>query len=521
MSYHCGECSLTLCATCYNESHRDKGHAMKRLSQDVIKKQKLIQEALKDVQPKVDKIGQYVRRLEATSDRVTKEAAAEVREIDDVVKTLIDQLSTKADELKLQVGEAAKVEKKKFAKSIDGLKKILHDFSDLKDKAKNLTHHGDEEAILLEAGDILAQLTKDWSPSVPMTHVVTGWKSKRAELNKMEYGSPDLGVIIDEEQKVRFQFDILSFSGASVTATETNSFTSGFDDWNRTQFCVSDDGYIFMSGKTGNVWNICQLSLDGRKVWETEQVDINDKTIPKPCGLQVVTLADKQFLASSSASQHSILLYDINTPGSTGKPAYSDPQLHFNQMRILPPNTLLVVCAQQKRGRKVLYIRQQDHTSLTLRVTHSMDTMMEDAYGIEVVSTDLTPQGNLIILTSWKTQGVIRAFKLDGTSVWEVRGKVGGMSCNPHGVCADRRGHVYIADGKNRRVLVLSAEDGSLIQTLLTNDQHGIGLVYSVGWSELRDQRFLVVNHRSDRHQQLTTFKIGYQVQVTGPHDGR
>ena len=137
---------------------------------------------------------------------------------------------------------------------------------------------------------------------------------------------------------------------------------------------------------------------------------------------------------------------------------------------------------------------------------------MEDTYGICVVSTNLTRDDVLIILTSWKTECSVKAFKLDGQLVWKASGVLGGIAINPHGVCADRRGHIYIADGKNKRVIVLNAEDGKYIQTLLTNEQHGIGLVYSVGWSELNDQRFLIVNHKCDKRQQITTFKIGYQV---------
>ena len=495
--------------------NRDKGHPVSKHKAEVVRKKAAIQAALRDLNPKVDKMNQYRKRLEITNDQIAKEASNEHKEIDETVQYLIEHLQDKAERLKKAVSETAEAERKKVSKSVEGLKKITKDFDDIKAKAKQLAQHGNDEDIEAEADDMLSQLTKEWCPSVPMDMVVKSYKSTTVDLNKLEYDSPQLGTTMDSEHDVKFQFDILSYSGASVTAVESNNFFSGFDEWNRTQFCSSDGGFIFMSGKAGNLWRVCQFDLSGKQIWETEPEELEDKTVPKPCGIQFVNLGSKQYLASSSASRHNILFYDINTQRPRPIVGYADLKLHFNQMCILPPSTLLTVCAEQNRERKVVYLRQSATSKpYIMQKTFTMETQMEDAYGIYVVSTNLTAGGNLIILTSWKKEGSIKAFKLDGDLAWECSGIQGGLPVNPHGVCADRRGHVYIADGRNKRVFVLNAEDGRWIQTLLTNDQHGIGLVYSVGWSEMRDQRFLIVNHKSSGQQQITTFKIGYQVKV-------
>ena len=513
MSWHCTECNTTMCPTCYNEDHKDKAHGLSKHSDLVVRKKAAIQTALRDVSLKMDKINQYRRKLEAANDQIAKDAAYEIKEIDEVVNFLVEAIQDKAKRLKDAVCETADAERKTLTKSIEGLKHINHDFEDVKTKAKHLAQKGNDEDIEAEADDLLAQLTKDWNPSVPVTLLKTSWKSKAVELNRLEYDNPQLGITIDTEHKIRFQYDILSYSGAKVTATEINSFTSGFDEWNRTQFCTSDDGSVFMSGKVSKNWKISQFDLSGNQVWETESLHIDNRSTPKPCGLQVVYLGTKQFLASSSASHHNILLYDTSIQKPEAIVAYSDQKMHFNQMGNLPPNTLLALCAEQNKERKLMYLMQKKCAGMEMMdKTHIMETHMEDTYGICVVSTNLTRDGVLIILTSWKTECSVKAFKLDGQLVWKESGVLGGISINPHGVCADRRGHIYIADGKNKRVIVLNAEDGKYIQTLLTNEQHGIGLVYSVGWSELNDQRFLIVNHKCDKRQQITTFKIGYQV---------
>ena len=513
MSWHCTECNTTMCPICYNEDHRDKAHGLSKHSDLVVRKKAAIQTALRDASTKMEKINQYRKKLEATDDQIARDAANEIREIDEVVNFLVETIQDKAKRLKDAVSQTADIERKKLSKSIEGLKHINLDFDDVKTKAKHLAQKGNDEDIEAEADDLLAQLTKDWNPSVPVNLVRTSWKSTTAELNRLEYDNPQLGTTINMERNIRFQFDILSYSGAKVTATEINSFDSGFDEWNRTQFCTSDDGSVFMSGKVGETWKISQFDLSGNQVWETESLNIDDRTPPKPCGLQVVNLGDKQFLASSSASHHNILLYDTSIQKPEAIVAYSDQKMHFNQIGNLPPNTLLALCAEQNKERKVLYLMQKKYADMEMMgKTHIMETHMEDTYGICVVSTNLTRDGVLIILTSWKSERSVKAFKLDGQLVWKTSGTLGGIPINPHGVCADRRGHIYVADGKSKRVLVLNAEEGKYIQTLLTNEQHGIGLVYSVGWSEQRDQRFLIVNHKCDRRQQITAFKIGYQV---------
>ena len=511
---------MTVCPTCFNEDHRDKGHRLRRHKEAVVQKKAAIQETLKDVEPRVEKINQYRKKLESVCDQIAKDAATEHSEIDETIKIQIDFLKRKGESMKKQIGEMANAEREKITKSIDELKKIVDDFEDIKMKARELSRHGDDEDVEKEADDLLAQLNNDWSPSVPVEVLQTQWQSKRADLNKLDYETcnVELGTCVDETHSIRFQFDILPYSGAKVTATETGSFSSGFEEWGRTQFCVSDDGHVFMSGKVGNLWNICQFGLDGKKLWETEKEDINNRDICKPCGLQVITLLGKKFLASSSASQHNVLLYDINSPTSEKTDVFKDQSLHPNQMSILPPSTLLVLCALPRGKRKIVYLRQENLEDLQMQSTHVMETNMESAYGIQAVSTDLTPEGTLIVVTS-HMQGTITAFKLDGTVAWKAQGNVGGVACNPHGVCADRRGHVYIADGRSRRVLVLNAKNGNCIQTLLNNDQHGIGTAYSVGWAETRDQRFLVVNHKSGRHHHVTTFRIGYQQQVAHIRD--
>ncbi len=90
------------------------------------------------------------------------------------------------------------------------------------------------------------------------------------------------------------------------------------------------------------------------------------------------------------------------------------------------------------------------------------------------------PHADLLILNRrWE---VVEAVKLEGGAgqppVWKLQGEVLGKVINPWGVSCDSEGRVFVADGVNRRVLLLNGYTGEVIQQLLQND--GLGLVYRV-----------------------------------------
>ena len=142
MSWHCTECKTTMCSTCYNEDHRDKAHGLSKHSDLVVRKKAAIQTALRDVSHKMEKINQYRRKLEAANDQIAKDAAYEIKEIDEVVNFLVDAIQDKAKRLKDAVSDTANMERKTLTKSIEGLKHINHDFEDVKSKAKHLAQKG-------------------------------------------------------------------------------------------------------------------------------------------------------------------------------------------------------------------------------------------------------------------------------------------------------------------------------------------------------------------------------------------
>ena len=89
------------------------------------------------------------------------------------------------------------------------------------------------------------------------------------------------------------------------------------------------------------------------------------------------------------------------------------------------------------------------------------------------------PHADLVILSRGHYE--VQAVKLHGagqTPVWQLQGKVLGKKIYPYGVSCDAEGQVYVADMRNRRVLLLNGYTGEVIQKLLWDD--GLGFVSKV-----------------------------------------
>ncbi len=424
-----------------------------------------IDTAVQDLKPKLDRIKEYRDRMQETKDTIIRNETKQITEIDKRLKLLVELLEANANTLKTNISKKAAEEKQRIDCNIKDLNNIVENFEDIQAEALKLSRHGSDKEVADKAEVLLAQMTKDWSPSVPFKNLKTSWKEDRVELNKITdmYSDPHLiGKLSEVTNEISFHYELLSFSGAKVSATEMRSFPSGLEEWNRTQFCASNDGGIYMSGKSNMKWIIQKRNQSGDIMWKTNWFNLDRPS--KPCGLQEIQLASKKYLAASLAAAHKVVLYDPNPSINSESTitAFSHEHLSFNQMCLLPPNTLLVLAADRANpSKKIFFLTATKSKEPSLFAARNMETYMVEAYGICVVPSSKGPFHNLIIVTAWQRPGCIKAFSAEsGEVVWERSGEIAGVQCNPHGVCADRRGHVYIADGKNRRVLVLDAETG-------------------------------------------------------------
>ena len=72
-----------------------------------------------------------------------------------------------------------------------------------------------------------------------------------------------------------------------------------------------------------------------------------------------------------------------------------------------------------------------------------------------------------MIVISCPSPPVIRTVSLTSQILWELTGSVDGAACEPHGlVYSQRHDALLVADGQNKRILVLQPESGRCLQTI-------------------------------------------------------
>ncbi len=106
----------------------------------------------------------------------------------------------------------------------------------------------------------------------------------------------------------------------------------------------------------------------------------------------------------------------------------------------------------------------------------------------------------------WDKRVICAVDYTSGETLWKVQGEVHGKSCEPVDMCTDTQGRLYVADGRNRRVLVLEASTGRFIQEI---DMKGLGSIYNVAWSET--QPHLIVQHGlegQDKKEEISYLNI-------------
>ena len=126
------------------------------------------------------------------------------------------------------------------------------------------------------------------------------------------------------------------------------------------------------------------------------------------------------------------------------------------------PDGSVFVMAQKGELLQLKWDDQRKQLELVLK-TKTDETLVNGMCLIE--------EYNTLVLTSTK---YIKALNpMSGAVLWEFSQEVERKKLNPHGLCCDMDGRVYIADGWNERLIVLKGESGELKQVLLTDKNTG------------------------------------------------
>ncbi len=171
----------------------------------------------------------------------------------------------------------------------------------------------------------------------------------------------------------------------------------------------------------------------------------------------------------------------INKSSGAIYKAFSDPGCTLSAMCSGPAGTLLVYDGENQALLQLQWQEDQKKLQLVKSVKLSAGDVQHMCY---------VERYDLVVLSSWNSHQVVAVKLSTGAGVWQLKGKVAGRGLWSLGVSCDG-GRVYIADWYNKRVLVVSADTGDLLQVAL--EGQGLWRIHDVLWISNTNQ--LLVKH--------------------------
>ncbi len=272
-----------------------------------------------------------------------------------------------------------------------------------------------------------------------------------------------------------------------VRAEKTTGFKlMMYDLWVRSLTLLSDN--------TVAVWGkLTKQSSWGVYVYDMQGMLHSSREVSCGCGdddhgLLEVTLNSHRYLAISCWERREIWLYNFTT--QRFRLVYSAPSKRGPAPRDMchgPNNTILAEDATDEGSSSVAELHFTSEDNLTL--LRLIPVQGDEGYIWAVLYAETT-QGPLLFTTHGREEAIRATHLQSGRTQWQVKGKVDGKKYDPQGLCHGA-GRLYVADGWNKRILVLDAATRAFIQSIELPQTR---VVWNVAWSE--QQPHLVVMHR-------------------------
>ncbi len=284
---------------------------------------------------------------------------------------------------------------------------------------------------------------------------------------------------------------------SAAAVAEENSWVKGDTLDTRLVFPAGAKGYLLLAVSRGaRAVAVYQSVRDAASSTVSVLYPAEGRTVSLPVGavmyvsLVFVESAGKEQLAMSTGDS-TVHLWDVER--GTKQVVYRyERRVLFNLCAV---DDTTIACGDVRCENGVYTVELIDTSAAPWKLKKRLDLDV----GLEVVSDMCYVQqadgSQYLVLCLW-TIGRVVAVKLDED--WSKPRLMWRFEQNPEtfrptSVCIDGAGSVFVTDVRRHRVLMLSAEDGALLGTVLTRQQHGIVFPYSVRWSD--DQ--LYVMHRT------------------------
>ncbi len=257
----------------------------------------------------------------------------------------------------------------------------------------------------------------------------------------------------------------LSSDSGLITLKFVSTHDTGLKLWFRTRFnVIGSTGEIIMWGKSceqgAATLHLFQRAGTGSTSgWE------KIRTVRVVCNSghesfifrQMMTVDQKEVLAVSCPVCLCIKLYDFNTEEMTT--AYHSPDHRLGPLCQGENNTVYLLSLDTGLPVLELDCAQLPFTG----PTKIIQSGIEGFYGMCYIPSPY----KLLVFSGWEIPLIRAVSVVSGEMAWEVAGSVDGRTCCPRGMTfSSKRQALFLADGWNSRILVLSPQDGQLLQSL-------------------------------------------------------
>ncbi len=247
----------------------------------------------------------------------------------------------------------------------------------------------------------------------------------------------------------------------NIELQKVKSFHPQLASWGYTTSCASEEGEVFIYGKTQPDMPpvIQKYSTDGELL----------NTWPAPgCGhwqqeggqchtIEHLIINSESYVVISCSTRQcrSITLYE--TRGDKVLTGYQDQgsgkpipgPMCLNKVSC-PADRLLAVNQRHRPNEQEVLVF--DCTSTEFTITDRIPIDVIEPPHITCIET--WSRGGLLIASDWRKNVISATSMRDKENVWKLEGELLRKTIDPQGICSDSSGRLFIADGKNQRILV-------------------------------------------------------------------
>ncbi len=501
-------CQAPLCVRCFMLKHKDH---------EVVDLEDMAEEGkheLKNIEKKCREVIEMCINKEKALETAEIDLRSNTsRAIDDVDRTRMDllkEIQQVAEELKIKISTNHEDQGKEIAQAKQKILYSKESFEEVQDIIGDILHSNNSAEIMKNVKGIKQNYEHLYHKDIKKLEA--SLKFHRTEFHRAEitkFADNVFGKICQEnvtaskssetrpKTSLRSNEMVQTSRNNDVTQSGTpKAILQSRWDTELTKFGaigVSEDGDITVAGHDGKTWRIKQYRVNGESAWYHKTTHMDMTQITGICHLKTpyrkyVALSDsiKINLIDTNRKVVSTFFHERIAPE-----ALCSFTMDSNQ-------TVLAVNTSTEIPQCQLESLSFDKDSLT-DMGRPMNTEMYNVYGLCIY------QMNNRKVIAMASSGMVFALDLSSRKMlWRIDEKWDSRQVDPRDICCDDAGHLYIADGTNKRVLVASTH-GKVLRTLTRSP----GNSWAIKWIKAHNK--LLHLYEQDKSSKISVFKITFE----------